>query len=322
MEIALKQTNAVTMERVEQLIQKANEYTRKSKSDNTIKAYQSDWAHFTAWCEQYGQESLPASPETVMLYITTLADEGYKTSTINRRISSISKAHQSAGYKSPTRNEKVRELWNGIKRTHGTAQQAKKAAVIDDVRRMVDTLGDTTLDIRDRALLLIGFAGALRRSELVTLNVEDIQITDDGLTITIRKSKTDQEGEGRKIGIPYGSCRETCPVRSYMKWVEVSGIKSGAVFRGVTKGGNVKDERLSDKGVARVVKRCAEAAGLDPAQYAGHSLRSGFATTAARAGASDRAIMRQTGHKSRVMVDRYIQEGSLFRDNAAAKIGL
>ena len=187
---------------------------------------------------------------------------------------------------------------------------------------MMANLPDRLLGVRDRALLLVGFAGAFRRSELVSLNVRDLKFTNDGLTVTLRRSKTDQEGSGRKVGIPYGSSPETCPVRSLRAWLEASGIESGPVFRPINRHGQIRPSRLSDRAVALIVKRAAEAAGKDPAEFAGHSLRSGLATAAAIGGASERAIMKQTGHRSTAMVRRYIRDGSLFRENAAARVGL
>ena len=187
---------------------------------------------------------------------------------------------------------------------------------------MVAGLPEGLLGIRDRALLLVGFAGAFRRSELVGLDIADLDFNHDGLTVTLRRSKTDQEGEGRKVGLPYGSNPSTCPVRSLQAWIEASAIEAGPVFRSVNRHGRLQPDRLSDKAVALVVKRRAEAAGLDPSRYAGHSLRAGLATAAANAGVSERAIMAQTGHRSVQMVRRYIRDGSLFRENAAAKVGL
>jgi integrase len=187
---------------------------------------------------------------------------------------------------------------------------------------MVDATDAGLIGARDRALVLLGFAGAFRRSELVGLDVADCTFGKDGLTVTLRRSKTDQEGQGRKIGIPYGSNPETCPVRNIQAWLEVAGINSGSLFRSITRHGRVRPGRLSGIDVARVVKKLAERAGLDPAKYAGHSLRAGHATSAAIAGASERSIMIQTGHRSVQMVRRYIRDGSLFRENSAGKLGL
>jgi len=216
----------------------------------------------------------------------------------------------------------VRTVFQGIRRAHGTAPDAKVAAVTADVRQMVDVCPSSLLGARNRALLLIGFAGAFRRSELVSLDVDDAQFTQDGLVVTLRRSKTDQEGEGRKVGLPYGSHPITCPVRALRAWLEQASITRGPIFRYVDRHGNVGSSRLTDQVVALVVKRCAVTAGLDAARYAGHSLRAGLATAAAEADVSERSIMAQTGHKSLPMVRRYIREGSLFKKNAAAQVGL
>jgi integrase len=192
----------------------------------------------------------------------------------------------------------------------------------DDIRAMVSATDSGLIGLRDRALILLGFAGAFRRSELVGLNVEDCAFGKDGLTITLRRSKTDQEEAGRKVGIPYGSNPETCPVRNLQEWIEQAGIASGPLFRPVNRHGQIHAGRLSGIDVARVVKKLAERAGLDPGQYAGHSLRSGHATSAAIGGASERSIMNQTGHRSVQMVRRYIRDGSLFRENSGGKLGL
>lgn len=253
-------------------------------------------------------------------YLTDLAAT-HKPGTLQRRVSAISQAHQAAKLPVPTKGA-VAKTMAGIRRTCGTAQRGKTAARTQEIRAMVATCDEGPLGTRDRALLLLGFAGAFRRSELVGLDVADLHFGTDGLTVTIRRSKTDQEGAGQKVGIPYGSTPATCPVRNLRAWLDASGITDGPVFRGVDRWGHVLGERLSDKAVARAVKRAAEAAGLDPAQYAGHSLRAGLATAAAEAGVSERAIMAQTRHKSAPMVRRYIREGNLFRENAAAAVGL
>ena len=187
---------------------------------------------------------------------------------------------------------------------------------------MVGTLDDRLIGVRDRALLLVGFAGAFRRSELVALDVDDMADTTDGLVVTIRRSKTDQEGAGEQIGIPYGSDPATCPVRSYRAWLDASGVTSGPVFRAVTRHGRMSDRRLGDAAVADVVKRCARVAGLDPCQFAGHSLRAGLITSAAEAGVAERDIMRQSRHKSVPVMRRYIRGATVWQANAAAAVGL
>jgi integrase len=303
------------------LTEKAQDYIGASKAPATVRVYRIAWADFTTWCATHGQPSLPASPQTVALYLTTRADT-LKVASLGLYLSGISQAHQVAGFASPAKDTVVRLTMAGIKRTKGTAQEAKAPTVTADIRRMVDALPANRLGTRDRALLLLGFAGAFRRSELVALDREDLAITSEGVTVTLRRSKTDQEGQGRKVGIPYGSNPATCPVRALQAWLEASGIEAGPLFRGLNRHGQLLPGRLSDRSVARVVQRQAEAVGLDPAKYGGHSLRAGHATSAAQAGASERAIMNQTGHKTESMVRRYIREGSLFRENSAMVLGL
>jgi len=315
-----EQTHQV--QRVQPIIEaKSAEYMANAKSSNTLLAYRKDWDNFCQFCEDAGLQPLPADHNTVVSYLTVQADN-HKVSTLERRIASISQAHQAAGYQTPTSSMEVRALMQGIRRTIGTAQTAKAPAVTADIKMMLATLPNNLLGCRDRALLLIGFAGAFRRSELVSLDVSDLEFKREGLIITIRKSKTDQEGQSRRIGVPYGSNCESCPVRSLQLWLEESGITEGPVFRSVNRHGNMQVGRLSDKAVSLVIKKYAEAAGLNPDNYSGHSLRAGLATSAAAAGVSERKIMDQTGHKSTTMVRKYIREGSLFNDNAAAGIGL
>ncbi len=299
--------------------EQAHEYARQAKAENTRRAYRADCNDFADWCQANGLDSLPASSSTIALYLTARA-ETHKPATLRRRLTAITQAHKAKGHGLDTRAAVVREVWAGIKRVNGTAPSSKAPVLPGDIRSMVAALPDSLKGARDRALLLVGFAGAFRRSELVALDVEDIADVDEGLVVTIRRSKTDQEGEGRKVGISYGGAPSTCPVRSLRTWLGQAGIADGPLFRPMTKGGRMLDQRLSDKAVALVVKRTAEAIGLDPARYAGHSLRAGLATAAA--GASERSIMAQTGHRSLAMVRRYIREGSLFRDNAAARVGL
>lgn len=304
-----------------EIADRASDFIRQSKATNTIRAYRADWAHFESWCKAHGQASLPATAETVALYVTDLAAT-HKPSTITRRISAISQAHQIAGMETPTGSAKVRLVMAGIRRTKGTAQTGKTPILVDDLRRMLAGLPGNLLGVRDRVILLIGFCGAFRRSELVALDVADAAFTREGLVLTIKRSKTDQEGEGRKIGIPYASHVETCPVRSLQEWLEKSGITEGPLFRPIDRFGRLACIRLSAAAVGEIVKRYAAAVGLDATEFAGHSLRSGLATSAAAAGASERSIMRQTGHRSEKMVRRYIKDGSLFRENAVAVVGL
>lgn len=305
-----------------QLSEEARDYLGQAKAANTLRAYQADWRDFSDWCGWHGQAALPASAETVALYLSELARQ-LKASTIQRRMASIAQAHATAGYESPTKQAVVRNVWQGIRRARGTAMAGKSPTLTADIRIMVEHLPQGKLiGVRDRALLLLGFAGAMRRSELVGLDVQNVQQTHDGLVVTIRKSKTDQEGAGRKIGIPYGSHPQTCPVRALQAWLQASGIEEGPLFRSVNRHGKLVEGRLGDRAVALVVKRALEAAGKDGATFAGHSLRAGLATSAAMAGVSERSIQEQTGHKSLIILRRYIREGSLFRENAAAQVGL
>jgi integrase len=302
--------------------ERAHAYAGRSKSQATIRAYASGWRDFLSFCEQQRVEALPATDQTVAAYLADMADRGAKAATIARRLVVISQAHKAADLPSPTTSSLVSRTHAGIRRTLGTAQTGKAPALVDDLKRMLEKLPVTRVGFRDRALLLLGFAGAFRRSELVSLDVSDLQFTRAGLIVTLRKSKTDQEGRSRRLGIPYGSSERTCPVRSLQAWLESARIVDGPVFRALDRFQRVQPARLSDKAVALVVKRRAKAVGLDPARYAGHSLRAGLATSAAAAGASERMIMSQTGHRSADMVRRYIREGSLFQSNPAGMVGL
>lgn len=303
------------------LAEQVREFIRASKAENTLRGYQSDWRHFCAWCEAHSIHFLPANPESIASYIAECAAH-LKPGSIQRRLNAIAEAHKAVGLESPTHSPIVVNTLKGVRRTLGTAPTQKTAALTDDIRAMVDTTDTGLIGARDRALILLGFAGAFRRSELVGLGVGDCAFNRDGLTVTLRRSKTDQQGLGRKIGIPYGANPETCPVRTVQTWLEQGSVSVGALFRSINRHGQVQAGRLSGIDVARVVKKLALRAGLDAAKYAGHSLRAGHATSAAIAGASERSIMKQTGHRSVQMVRRYIREGNLFRENSAGKLGL
>ena len=308
----------------QELLEAARTYAAASRSANTRRAYQSDLRDFTAWCDSNGVHALPAAPDTVALYLTALAQTGARASTIQRRVSAISQAHQLARHlPSPTADPVVRSTMAGIRRSLGTAPEQKAPLLTSELRRLLATCDPATrAGLRDRALLLLCFAGGFRRSELVALDAGDVTETDDGLRVQIRRSKTDPEGQGREVGVPYGQHPETCPIRALRAWRAAGGVDSGPLFRPVDRHDHVQAGRLTDRGVARVVQRAALRAGLDPGRYAGHSLRAGLATAAAQGGAPERAIMAQTGHRSLTMVRRYIRSGSLFTENAAAYTGL
>ncbi len=297
-------------------------YAANSKAANTWKAYQADLRDFSARCDTHSLASLPATPETVAAYLADLAQH-CKVSTIQRRLSAISQRHAVAKLDSPTHSAIVRLTMQGIRRTHAPVQGVRKVqpAVTSVIYRLVDPLGSSLIDRRDRALLLLGFAGAFRRSELAQLRVADITETDDGLRVRLRQSKTDQEGDGFSKGIPYGHEHKTCPVRAWLAWKAAAGITDGYAFRSVTRHGEL-GASLSDRAVADMIKRRAKAAGLEYNDFSDHSLRAGLATAAAQAGVSERVIAKQTGHKSLPVLRGYIREGSLFTENAAAKVGL
>jgi integrase len=299
-----------------------NTYLDSARARNTIRGYASDWKQFQRWCAWRGVVDLPASPETIALYISENAGR-LKAATLQHHLAAITKAHRAAGLSGPTRdNMLVSETMKGIKRIHGCAIVQKRPVLTEDLRMMLRMLANNTLGVRDRALLLIGFAGAFRRSELVALDLADIAFTVEGLLITLRRSKSDQEGEGRQIAIPRGAHEETCAVRALKAWIEAAAIVEGPIFRPVDRHGRIAERRLSAAAVALVVKRHVGAAGLMPEFFAGHSLRAGFVTSAARAGEPERRIMRQTGHKSVEMVLRYVRQANVFTDNAALALGL
>jgi site-specific recombinase XerD len=300
---------------------RAAEYVAAAKAANTLRAYRSDWREFSAWAAWRQLDPLPATPETVTLYLADLA-EAAKPSTIARRLAAIAQAHRAAGFTSPADDPSVKAVWAGIRRVHGTAPDGAAPLTVGLLRRVVEALPDGLAGLRDRVLLLVGFAGALRRSELVALDVEDVEHRPDGLVVRIRRSKTDPDGAGRLVGIPCGSNPATCPVRALRAWLEATGITSGPLLRPVNRHGTVGPGRLTAASANRAVQRAVRQAGLDPSPYSAHSLRAGLATSAAEAGVSERAIMAQTGHRSLAVARSYIRSGSLFRDNAAAQVGL
>jgi integrase len=298
----------------------ARDFAAASRADNTARAYRSDWSDFRSWGQTHGLEVLPAAPETVALYLADLSARA-KPATIARRVASISAAHKAAGLDSPTGAASVRAVVRGIRRTKGTAQRRVAPVVTADLRRIVTALPETTAGLRDRALLLVGFAAALRRSELVALTVADVETVPEGLRLTIRRSKTDQEGEGVTLGIPFGARADTCPVRALRAYMEAGWVVSGPLFRSVDRSGTVGDG-LSADSVADIIKRCVAAVGLDPETFSGHSLRAGFVTSAAQADVPEWRIARQSRHQSIPTLRRYVREASLFRGNAAGDVGL
>jgi integrase len=289
----------------------------------TTKVYQHDWSMFERWTAAHGLPSLPASSTTVARYLTDLS-KTHKPATIGQHMSAISAAHQAAGFEEPpTRSLLVRKTVSGIRRQLGVAPAAKTALAVADVRAIIrDRLRPGIIGQRDRALLLVGFQSAFRRSELVGIDVEHIEFVAEGMVILLPRSKTDQEGAGRKVGIPFGHEPETCAVGATREWMAAAGIDSGPLFRPVDRHGRVGSGRLCNHAVSLAVKHYVEAIGRDPRDFGAHSFRAGHATAAALAGCHERDIMRQTGHRSTAMLRRYIRDGSLFRSNSAAAIDL
>ena len=301
------------------LAEAAKHYIDQSLSFATRKAYASDVNIFSAWCAIHGLAALPAAPETVALFLASQAQAGVAASTLTRRLAAIKCAHEAQGLATPTGHKGVTAALKGIRRAKGTAPAKKKAATADIVKEMVRLCPNTLAGQRDRALLLLGFAGAFRRAELVALTVNDLVFVDDGLRVTIRKSKTDQEGAGQVIAIPQGSLL-FCPVKALRNWLAVASIEAGAVFRAVGKGSRVGQAALSDKSVANRVKHYAGEVGLEAADFAAHSLRAGFVTSAAEAGASIFKMAEVSRHRSTDVLAGYVRSANLFKDHAGADL--
>ena len=284
---------------------------KNSKAQNTLRAYASDFRHFRDFCIDNNVKYLPSDPRIISLYLTKLAQTS-KFSTLKRRIASISVIHKMKGHYLDTKHPIIIENLLGIKRVKGSNQKTKKPILINDLKLIINVIGETRQvnkrKIRDKAIILIGFSGGFRRSELVNIEYEDIEFVNEGVKIIIKRSKTDQSGEGMTKAIPYFDNKSFCPVISLKNWIDISEAKSKKIFD------------ISDKSVALIIKKYASLSGLDPKKYGGHSLRSGFATSTAESGAEERNIMAMTGHKTTQMGRRYIQEANLFKNNALNKI--
>jgi integrase len=295
----------------------ARRYAGAAKAPSTVLAYKADFAAFTAWCDARGLCAMPAGPEAVILHVTAIADAGLAVSSIGRRLAGIAYAHKLAKAPNPTGGEEVKVVLAGIRRTVGAAPRHRKAAATHDlVQRMLDVCPDTMIGRRDRALLALGFAGAFRRSELVALRVEDLELVDDGYRVTIRRSKTDQTGEGHVIPIPRGY--RLRPVATVQTWLQAAGITDGLLFRAVHRGGHVREWGLRGHDAALIVKQRARQAGLDPALFSGHSLRAGFLTSAAESGASVFKMQSVSRHKSMDVLSGYVRSADLFKEPAGA----
>ena len=297
---------------------------QNSKANNTARAYKSDFNDFALFCAQNGFKSLPSEPNIVSLYLTYLSTKEVKMSTLKRRLVSIGVIHKLKGHYLDTKHPSIIENIMGIKRRKGSIQKGKKPLLINNLKKIINVIDKEKIEeikkLRDRSIILIGFSGGFRRNEIVSLDYEDLDFVEEGLKISLKRSKTDQFGEGSVKGLPYFDNSEYCPVISIRKWIEVSKINSGPLFRRFTKGSKLSDNRLSDQTVALLLKDYLNKAGIESRNFSGHSLRSGFATSAAESGAEERSIMAMTGHKSTEMVRRYIKEANLFKNNALNKI--
>ena len=298
---------------------------KNSKANNTLRAYKSDFKDFGVFCAKHGLNSLPTEPKIVSIYLTHLSKNS-KISTLRRRLVSISMVHKLKGHYLDTKHPLIIENLMGIKRVKGSIQKGKKPLLINHLKSIINVIVKQNINeikkARDKSILLIGFGGGFRRSELISIDHEDLEFVPEGLKIIVKKSKTDQFGEGMIKGIPYFSNSEYCPVTNLKKWLALSKIKAGPIFRRFTKGCSLSNNRLTDQTVVLLIKNYLNLAGIDSSNFSGHSLRSGFATVAAEFGADERSIMAMTGHKTTQMVRRYIREANIFKNNALNKVKL
>ena len=297
---------------------------QSSKANNTVRAYKSDFKDFALFCAQNGFKSLPSEPKVVSLYLTHLSTKDVKMSTLKRRLVSIAVIHKLKGHYLDTKHPIIIENIMGIKRRKGSIQKGKKPLLINSLKILINVIDEYNkediIKLRDRSIILMGFSGGFRRSEIVSLNYDDLDFVTEGLKIYIKRSKTDQFGEGSLKGLPYFDNKKYCPVLSLKNWIEISNINSGPLFRRFSKSSKLLENRLSDQTIALLIKKYLKLAGINNKDYSGHSLRSGFATSAAESGAEERSIMAMTGHKSTEMLRRYIKEANLFKNNALNKI--
>ena len=297
---------------------------QNSKAQNTVRAYKSDFNNFGLFCAKNGFNSLPSDANTVSLYLTYLSTKDVKMSTLKRRLVSIGVVHKLKGHYLDTKHPTIIENIMGIKRRKGSIQKSKKPILINSLKKIINVIDQQNKEeikkLRDRSIILIGFSGGFRRNEIVSLDYDDLDFVPEGLKISLRRSKTDQFGEGFTKALPYFDSPQYCPVVSLRNFLDLSSINSGPIFRRFVKGSKLSEKRLTDQTVALLIKEYLNLAGIDNKNFSGHSLRSGFATSAADSGAEERSIMAMTGHKSTEMVRRYIKEANLFKNNALNKI--
>ena len=313
--------NNKEIEENSRLSAKAKRRMGRAKADNTIRAYSSDWSDFVDWCNYHGEPFLPTTPETIVNYINDLADDA-RANTVSRRITAISENHIAAGYgrNNPAKEGIVRTSMSAIRREKGTFQHGKAPILMETLYLLADCFGDDIVSLRDKALIFLGFAGAFRRSELVRIRIDELTFSPEGMTVFIPHAKGDQLGRGSTIAVPYAPDEEICAVRAVEQWILTAQLQSGPLFRGFKKNKELRNDPLSDRSVALIVKKYIRMSGLDESNYAGHSLRRGFATSAAQHDVDALTIMRQTRHKSEKMVHRYIEQGNIFKDNALARM--
>ena len=301
------------------------ENLKSSKANNTLRAYKSDFRDFGVFCGKHGFNPLPTEPKIVSLYLTHLSANS-KISTLRRRLVSIGVVHKIKGHYLDTKHPIIIENLMGIKRKKGSIQTGKKPILINHLKQIINVIDEQKIEkikkLRNKTLILIGFGGGFRRTELVSINYEDMDFIEEGVKIIVRKSKTDQFGEGMIKGLPYFSNEKYCPVTNLKNWLTLSKIKTGPIFRRFAKGSILTNHRLTDQSVALIIKDCLKLAGIENQNFSGHSLRSGFATVAAESGADERSIMAMTGHKTTQMVRRYIKDANLFKNNALNKVKL
>jgi site-specific recombinase XerD len=326
---------------LQESLARLEDFAAQAQAENTTKAYAADLEDFRHWCKTYDREWLPATPKTVGLYLGARAED-LSLATLERRLAAIASLHKEEGYDSPASVAEgpLRKIWKGLVREKTRRQDGAPPLMVEDLRSIIEHLprysadedgptGELTLTaLRDRALLLVGWTGALRRSELVGLTTEDIRFVEgEGVNVYIRRSKADQEAEGLVKGLPYGSNKETCPVTALRQWLQaadrqVDGAFEGDIFRRFYRGESIGESAMTAQYVSTVLKRHAEAAGLDPEAYSAHSLRAGFITQAIRAGKAERRVKEHSGHASWETFNRYVEEAGSFQDNPAEGIGL
>ncbi len=296
---------------------------KTSKANNTLRAYRSDFKDFAGFCIKHGFKSMPSDPKIVSLYLTYLSKKS-KISTLRRRLVSIGVVHKLKGHYLDTKHPVIIENLMGIKRVKGSKQTGKKPILINHLKEIINVINQQNIEeivkLRNKTLILVGFGGGFRRTELISIDYEDLEFVNEGVKIALKRSKTDQFGEGMIKGLPYFSKETYCPVMNLKNWLKISKIKSGPIFKRFAKGSILTKHRLTDQSVVLIIKDCLKLAGIENTNFSGHSLRSGFATVAAEAGADERSIMAMTGHKTTQMVRRYIKEANLFKNNALNKV--